>query len=99
MFFLEHSPQKKPNADFEETCDFEPKLIKYLNNIFWKHTFLSQLEKVLHSAACIMAMNQRSYQSTSKIKHHLLHTQQNSRLEVMIIIIRAIIGLKIVLTP
>lgn len=34
MFFLEHSPQKKPNADFKETCDIEPKLMKYLINIF-----------------------------------------------------------------
>lgn len=65
MFFLEHSPQKKPNADFKETRDFEPKLIKYLNNIFWKHTFSSQLGKVLHGAACVMVMNQRSYQEDS----------------------------------
>lgn len=40
-------------------------------------------------------------QSMSKIKRRLtmLYTLQNSRLEVMIIIIKAIIGLKIVLTP
>lgn len=40
-------------------------------------------------------------QSISKIKHLLtmLYTLQNSRLEVMIIIIKAIIWLKIVLTP
>jgi len=40
-------------------------------------------------------------QSMSKIKHRLtaLYTLQNSRLGVMIIIIKAIIGLKIVLTP
>lgn len=40
-------------------------------------------------------------QSTGKIKSCLtmLYTLQNSRLEVMIIIIKAIIGLKIVLTP
>lgn len=40
-------------------------------------------------------------QSMSKIKHCLtmLYTLQNSRLEVMIIIIKTIIGLKIVLTP
>lgn len=40
-------------------------------------------------------------QSMSKIKHRLtmLCTLQNSRLEVMIIVIKAIIGLKIVLTP
>lgn len=40
-------------------------------------------------------------QSLSKIKRHLamLYTLQNSRLEVMEIIFKAIIGLKIVLTP
>lgn len=40
-------------------------------------------------------------QSLSKIKHHLtmFYTLQNSRLEVLEIIIKAIIGLKIVLTP
>lgn len=40
-------------------------------------------------------------QSLSKIRHHLtmLHTLQNSRLEVMEIIIKSITGLKIVLTP
>lgn len=40
-------------------------------------------------------------QSLSKIRHHLtmLYTLRNSRLEVMEIIIKSIIGLKIVLTP
>lgn len=64
-FFFGHSPQKKPNAAFKETYDFEPKLIKFLNNIFWKHTFSSQLGKVLHGAACIMAVKQGSYQECS----------------------------------
>lgn len=39
--FLEYSPQEKPNAGFKETYEFEPKLVKYLNNIFRKHTFSS----------------------------------------------------------
>lgn len=40
-------------------------------------------------------------QSRSKIKHcvTMLYTLQNSKLEVKIVIIKAIIGLKIVLTP
>lgn len=59
-FFFEHSPQKKSNADFKDVYDFEPKLTGYLNNIFWKAT--SQLGKALHGAACVMAMNQTSYQ-------------------------------------
>lgn len=41
------------------------------------------------------------FQSLGKIGHCLtvLYTLQNSRLELMIIIIKAIVGLKIVLTP
>lgn len=46
-------------------------------------------------------LSEMKSRSMSKIKYHLtmLYTLQNSRLEVMLIIIKAIIGLKIVLTP
>lgn len=81
-------------------------MIQDLNNIFWKHAFSSQLGKGLLGAACIMVKKLKELsgmqsQSLSKIKHHLamLYTLQNSRLEVMEIIFKAIIGLKIVLTP
>lgn len=41
------------------------------------------------------------FQSLGKIRHCLtmLYSLQNSRLELMMIIIKAIVGLKIVLTP
>lgn len=55
----------------------------------------------MHNGSEARELSGMQSQSMSKIKHHLtvLYTLQNSRLEVMIIIIKAIIGLKIVLTP